>query len=148
MTKISIPKQRSYFLASPNERDRLLCWIPPEEYEQMVQGGQIPQRVVDDYPLGLELEVSREDFDEFQLDLGVSPEAIKLALLQALERGEVQPDETVLGTDLESKAREAEQGSAKGITDLLAEATPEPQKKLAEPEMTEGEDAMSVLSGL
>ncbi|KPL23102.1 MAG: hypothetical protein AMJ93_05475 [Anaerolineae bacterium SM23_84] len=149
MTRISIPKQRSYFLASPNEPEYLMCWIPPEEYGRMVQNGQIPQEVVGDYPLGIEVEVSEEDFREYQLDLGVTPEAIKQAYLQALEDGTVQPGETVLAANLESWAREAEESTARGLLDETAKSFGPPgPRELGEPEMTEGEDAMTILSDL
>ena len=144
--KIKTPKERAYYLASKNEKDRLLCWIPAEEYERTVQEGYIPQHILDDYPDGLEIEVSGPGFDEFQLNVGVSPEAIRGAYADLLKRGLLAKSGAVAGARLEGIAREAEQSGARGITDWLAKATAELiSQELPEPAMTDGEDAMIVM---
>lgn len=77
--KISLPEARAYYPASKNEPDYLLCWIPAEELAKLVDEGRVAPDILDDYPGGLELEVSEEAFEEVDLDLGVSPEAIQQA---------------------------------------------------------------------
>jgi len=149
MKKIKIPKERAYYLASKNEKDRLLCWIPVEEYEHLIQEGHIPQHILDDYPDGLETEVSRPGFNEFQVDLGVSPETIKQAYADLLMRGLLPRSGTVAGAKLESIAREIEQSGAKGNMEWLATAGDESiLQELPEPAMTDGEDAMIVMRDL
>jgi hypothetical protein len=149
MNKISIPKERAYYLASENEKHRLLCWIPVEEYDHLIQEGRIPQYVRDDYPDGLELDVSGPGFDEFQVDLGVSPEALKEAYARLRTRARLPQSGTVAGATLELIAGGIEQRGNAGIRDLQPRGVDEPiTPELPEPAMTEGEDAMLVMRGL
>ena len=144
--KISIPSERAYYLASENEPDRLLCWIPEEELQRMVRFGQITPDVLEDYPDGLEIEVSQAAFDEFEVDLGVSPEAIKEAYAYHREQGKIPESGSVGGAALESAAQEpmrgGEEAIAKGGPLLRGEGG------FPEPKMTEGEDPRTVMLGL
>ena len=50
MTEINTPVERVYFLPSVNEPDRLHLWIPAEEYEAMIQSGQLDEAVAEAHP--------------------------------------------------------------------------------------------------
>jgi len=142
--KISTPKKRAYYPASEYEQDELLCWIPEEELARMARFGQITPDVLEDYPDGLEVEVSREAFDEFEIDLGISPEAIKQAYAYYRERGELPESAVVDGATLEG----AVQGPQRGEPEGLAKGVLSAGDKFPEPEMTEGEDPRTVMLGL
>jgi len=143
--QISTPSKRAYYPASENERDQLLCWIPEEELQRMVRFGQITPDVLEDYPDGLEFEVTQAAFDEFEIDLGVSPEAIQEAYAYHRERGEIPESGSVDGAALESAAQE----SLRGGPEMLTKGGPALGfGKFPEPEMTEGEDPRTVMLGL
>jgi hypothetical protein len=147
--KISTPSKRAYYPASENERDQLLCWIPEEELQRMVRFGQITPDVLEDYPDGLEFEVTQAAFDEFEIDLGVSPEAIQEAYAYHRERGEIPETGAVDGAALESAALDsAAQESLRGGPEMLTKGGPAIGFKFPEPEMTEGEDPRTVMLGL
>ena len=146
--KISTPSKRAYYPASENEQDRLLCWIPEEELQRMARFGQIAPDVLDDYPDGLEFEVSQAAFDEFGIDLGVSPDAIKATYAYYRERGDIRAPGTVDGATLESAVQEPLRGGPEGFVKGMPGLVLSAGEKFPEPEMTEGEDPRTVMLGL
>jgi hypothetical protein len=149
--KISVPEARAYYPASKNEPEYLLCWIPAVELAQLVDQGRVSRDILDDYPGGLEVEVSASAFEDVELDLGVSPEALRRAygsLLEQKRHGDTRalPESgRVDGAWLEEKARATESGLMSFDTlllDLAAGETP-PQ-----PKMSDGQDARTVMQNL
>ena len=141
MSPISTPTKRTYYPASPTEKDRLLLWIPRDELEGMAEENLLPPSVLEDYPDGVEVEVTPSGFDELGLDLGVSPDTIKALYGQLAERGQVPQSGLVDGAALERAAREvvateADAGPPRFAPDSL------------EPEMSDGEEAQTFLRGL
>jgi hypothetical protein len=133
---ISIPRVRAYYPASKNEPDRLLCWIPTQELETMVEDGQVRSDILEDYPDGLEVEVSEQAFDEFELDLGVEPDALLEAYANLLERNALPESGRVAGESLEKEAS----------SDIIfAAPMAMTNTKLPEPDMTDGQDAQTVM---
>jgi hypothetical protein len=107
----------------------------------------VAPEVLEDYPGGLELEVSPAAFEEVGLDLGPSPAAIKGAYAGLREAGALPPSGMVDGATLESEA----QGLAALPDHFAAPRVPlpfAPGETLPEPEMTEGEDARTVMQRL
>jgi hypothetical protein len=148
MKTIRIPKERAYYLASQNESQCLLCWIPVQDYDHLAQEGRIPRDVLADYPDGLEVEVSTPGFGEFQIDLGVGPEAIKQAYAELAARGLLPSSGAVAGSYLEGIARSIE-GGAPELARRSADVAIGPAgERLPEPAMTEGEDATVVMRDL
>lgn len=149
MSQISTPKKRAYYSVKGKAWDSLLLWIPAEEIQSMVQGGLIAPYVVDDYPDGFEIDVSTSAFKEFDIRLRVSPEAIRAAYEHYREREQL-PDSGIMdGATLEGAAR----GMAETDPTVSGQFDPstvlDPNtRKLPEPEMTDGEDAMTFLSKL
>lgn len=151
--QINLPETRAYYLASKNEPGYLLCWIPAEELAQLVHDGRVARDILDDHPGGLELEVSAAAFDDVELELGVSPAAIKSAF-EALRERQAQGDDRALpesgivaGAWLEQKARQAEHGpigfaAGAGPFELAADETP------PEPRMSDGLDARTMMQSL
>ena len=69
--KIRTPAKRAYYPASPNEKTRLVCWMSRKAMQQMVREGQIPATHLEDYPDGLEVEVTEAAFEDFGISLNV-----------------------------------------------------------------------------
>jgi hypothetical protein len=147
MSPIRVPRNRAYYLTSPNEKDRLLLWIPKEELEDMVEAGHLPEAVLEDFPRGLEVEVTSQGFEEMGIDLGINPEAISTLYGYLSERGKVPDSGVVDGAALEHTAREILESVEEPDTNAPT-FTPEfletvrgiGQRRLPEPEMTDGEE--------
>jgi hypothetical protein len=133
--KIRMPRTRACYPASRNEPHRLLCWIPREELEQLVAEGRVQAEVLEFYPSGLEVRLSRAGFDEFGLDLGVDPQRLYDAYEAMRKAGAVPKSGVVSGAHLERLAG----ASSKGLRDELT---------LPEPDWTDGEDARAVMEKL
>lgn len=131
--KIRLPASRAIYPASRNEPDRLLCWIPRHELEQLAIEGRVKPEVLEYYPSGLEVRVSRPGFDEFGLDLGVDPKVLYEAYRALRQAGALPSSGFVAGAHLEQAARRG----------LLREVL-----SLPEPEWTDGEDARTVMTKL
>jgi hypothetical protein len=151
--KISLPEKRAYYPASRNEPDYLLCWIPATELAQLAAEGRVAQDITDDYPGGLEVEVTASAFEDVALDLGVDPETIRQAYAQLVERKRrgqphaLPASGRVDGAWLESVARAAGgplETFPVGPGDLdFSIGGPPP-----EPKMSDGQDALTVMQNL
>jgi hypothetical protein len=145
--QIHMPRARAYYLASENEPDFLLCWIPVDELARLADEGRVAPEALEDYPEGLELEVSPAAFEELGLDLGLSPEEIKGVYAGLRQVGALPASGMVDGARLETEAR----GLAAVPGDFEALGAPlsfSSGKPLPEPEMTDGEDARTVMQRL
>lgn len=131
--KIRTPAKRAYYPSSPNEITRLLCWIPREVMQQMVLKGQAPASLLEDYPDGLELEVTEETFTEFGIKLDMSPVQIKRAYVKLLVNKSLPPSGMVDGMALEAMALGYDMPSFSS------------GGSFPEPEMTDGDDPMATL---
>jgi hypothetical protein len=131
--RIRMPATRACYPSSRNEPDRLLCWIPRDELEQLAAEGRVDAKTLEYYPSGLEVRVSREGFREFGLDLGVDPERLH-ETYQALRQARALPESGyVSGAHLEEVAQ---RGSIRG------------GRILPEPEWTDGQDPRVVMGKL
>jgi hypothetical protein len=131
--KIRTPVKRAYYPASPNEKTRLVCWISREAMQQMVVENQIPAQHLQDYPDGLEVEVTESAFEEFSIHLDVTPTQLKRAYIKLLVEKKLPPSGMVEGMALEAMALGGFMPSF-GVG-----------RAFPEPEMTEGDDPMEVL---
>lgn len=149
MSQISTPKKRAYYPVEGKGVDRLLLWIPEEAMKRMVQERHIAPDVVDNYPDGLEIEVSASDFGEFGVDVGASPEDIRAAYEYYRERNQLPDSGIIDGATLEQAARAVGPVDPRASVRLDPSTVLDPNtQKLPEPEMTDGEDAMTFLSKL
>ncbi len=71
---IKSPKEAVYYYEASNGEFRLVYFIPPEELERLAQDGRIDAAALEDYPDGVDLNVTKPDFDEFQDLYGYRPE--------------------------------------------------------------------------
>jgi hypothetical protein len=141
--KIRMPLNRACYPASRNEPHRLLCWIPRRGLERLAAEGRVAADVLEYYPSGLEVRVSRHGFDEFGLDLGVDPDKLYEAYQALRQAGALPKSGVVAGARLEQLARSTG-GAAMDYAELPA-ALPE---VLPEPEWSDGEDARTVMGKL
>lgn len=153
MSPISTPTRRTYYPASPTEKDRLLLWIPRREVEGMAEEGLLPPSVLDEYPDGLEVEVTPSGFDELGLDLGASPETITALYRQLAERGQVPRSGLVDGAALERAAREMvtieeDAGPPRFTGESLERLSHLADRESLEPDMSDGEEAQAFLQSL
>jgi hypothetical protein len=95
--------KRCYYPASPTEKDTLMCWIPADELRSLLVRHGVAPHVVVDHPLGLEIEVSSEAFEEIKLNLDVLPEQILREYNVLRERGRLAASGMVDGAHLESQ---------------------------------------------
>ena len=143
--KIRMPKNRACYPASRNEPDRLLYWIPRRQLEQLAAQGRVDAEILEYYPSGLEVRVSRRGFDEVGLDLGVDPDKLFEAYQALRQAGALPKSGFVAGAHLEQMARSA--GGA--AMDFGVDAVPPHEVlTLPEPKWTDGEDARAVMQRL
>jgi len=103
---ISIPLARAYYPARTG-LSRILCWLPKDELEKMISRGDAPDDIIEDFPSGLEIEVSVEALDEYEIKLGLPPESICRAYSYFMDRGLVDKSGLVDGASLESILKQA-----------------------------------------
>ncbi len=103
---ISIPLVRAYYPARAG-LTRILCWLPIDELRGMIIRGDAPDDIIDDFPSGLEMEVSAEALDEYEIKLGFSPELICRAYSYFMDRGSVDKSGLVDGASLERILKQA-----------------------------------------
>jgi len=100
---IPLPLKRCYYPASPTEKDMLMCWIPADELRSLADHHKVAPHVVVDHPLGLEIEVSSEAFEEIELNLGVLPDQIIREYNLLRQHGRIAPSGMVDGAHMESQ---------------------------------------------
>jgi hypothetical protein len=145
---IKLPIQRAYYAASPTEPEQLLCWIPKEEVQTLIQKGEASAELLDAYPLGLEVEVSERAFGQLGLTLPAPSADLARAFADLREHGRLPPSGYVDGTYLERNAN-AHDTLATAAADMIA--VPEGQLPLGfapEPAMSSGEAPSDVLNRL
>ena len=131
--KIRTPVKRAYYPASPNEKTRLLCWISPIAMQQMVQEGQVPAEHLEDYPDGLEVEVTEEAFEDYSIRMEATPTQLKRAYIKLFVDKALPPSGMVEGMALEAMAL----GLVMPSFSL--------GRKFPEPQMTDGDDPAEAL---
>jgi hypothetical protein len=147
--KIRMPKVRAYYSASQNEPEWLLCWIPPDDLAQLASQGRVQSDILDDYPNGLEVEVTDQGFEEFGLQLDASPSALREAYARLRESNALPESGIVAAADLEAIV----QGALESAVSFRGALTQPPSpvakgEKLAEPEWTDGDDPRAVMQQL
>ncbi len=153
MSPIRTPRKRAYYPTSPNEKDRLLLWIPKDELEGMVQEDLLPPSVLEDFPRGMEVEVSPAGFEELGIDVGISPEAISATYGLLAETGKVSKSGLADGAALEGVARgiadtDDTPGPPRFTLEALDRVSPPTDRGVPEPEMADGEEAQTFLRRL
>ncbi len=143
--EMQLPTKRCYYVALPAEKDRVWCWIPVEEITILAKMESKAKSLIEDYPLGLEIEVCSGVFAEFGIDFGVEPEDIRQTYGALWDQGKIPASHIVDGRSLEelARVRGSRISSLGGVppTDLAVGLLPEP-------EMSEGDSPLSVFRRL
>lgn len=63
---IESPMETVYYYECSNGQFRLVYFIPPDELQQLIDQRNISSQVLEDFPDGVDLDVTKPDFDEFQ----------------------------------------------------------------------------------
>jgi len=133
---MKIPIERTYYQASPAEPDRVLCWIPRKELEVMFKEGQVAGAVLENYPHGIEIDVSEEALKDAGLELKINAESICMVYDLLKHRGLLPESGYVSGSVLEIVALRIEaQSQTRGSVAILDSINPLPM-----PAMSDGED--------
>lgn len=132
--KIRIPTERTYYQSSPGEPDRLFCWIPRKELEEMVRNGAAGREILRNYPAGLEIEVSKDTLKEDGVDLGINPKCLRKAYALLREQGRLDKSGYVQASALEDYAKNIAEDRGRAGTDAAAMgmATPLPKPKMSD----------------
>jgi len=136
---ISIPTVRAYYPARTG-KTRILCWLPGAELKKMISRGDAPADIVDDFPSGLEIEVSAEALDEYEIRLGFSPELICSAYSYFMNRGSIDKSGLVNGASLDRILQQAQDDGTGGNLEENLEHVFPVGNTLPGPEMSDGID--------
>lgn len=142
---IALPVKRCYYFRSPRESDTVLCWIPPEELKALSASGKIRPSVMEDFPLGLEIEVSQVAFDQIGLGLEITPDQIRREYTALFDRKQIAGSGMVDGAVIEQRVRAAASRMAglDGHHEVLPIVGVAP-----EPPLSEGDTPLTVLRRL
>ena len=136
---ISIPIARAYYPARTGST-RILCWLPKDELERMINRGDAVDDIIEDFPSGLEIEVSVEALVEYEIKLGFSPELICRTYLYFRDRGSVDKSGLVDGATLERILKQALGIRAGSNLEENLEQAFSRETILPKPGMSEGSD--------
>ena len=136
---ISIPLARAYYPARTG-LSRLLCWLPEDELKKMITRGDAPDDIIEDFPSGLEIEVSVEALDEYEIKLGLPPESICRAYSYFMDRGSVDKSGSIDGASLERVLKQSLAiGTGSTLEENLEQVFPGAEI-LPKPRMSDGSD--------
>ncbi len=136
---ISIPLARAYYPARTG-LTRILCWLPEDELEKMIIRGDAPGDIIEDFPSGLEIEVSVEALDEYEIKLGFPPESICKAYSYFMDRGSIDKSGLVDGASLERILEQALSIRTGNNLEENLEQVFSREKNLLKPGMSDGTD--------
>ena len=150
---IKLPKKIVIYPQKRSKPDYLLCWIPPKSFEQVANNQEVQEELSNDYPSGLEVELSEDGLEEFGIRFESSPAALREAYLELNEQ-DVLPLSGMI--EVESLERFiGERGSGRSIEEITETSPPEtlsfgvsesdPLQSLKEgPEMVGDEDPQNL----
>jgi hypothetical protein len=84
---IKLPKKIVIYPQKLDVPDYLLCWIPPESFQDVSGNSQVEEELTKYYPNGLEIELSDDEFDEFGIRFETTPEKLHQAYLELADKG-------------------------------------------------------------
>ncbi len=106
----------------------------------MIDRGDAPDDIIEDFPSGLEIEVSVEALDEYEIKLGFSPELICRAYSYFMDRGSVDKSGLVDGLSLERILKQALTTRSGNDLEENLEQVFSMEKILPKPGMSDGTD--------
>jgi hypothetical protein len=143
---IKTPKVHCFYPRSKNEADKLVLWIPKEEYPTFFPQRKKLSEMKKYYPDGIEIEVTDRGFAEYGISLELKPVKLKKAF-RDLAKQKVIPESRIVdggsfkkdAKSLLTKSRSRKSGA--GVKRVVKKI-----RRLPEPKMTVGDNAFSVFS--
>jgi hypothetical protein len=152
MSPIRVPRRRAYYAASRNEPERLLCWLPREELEAKVERGEIPRKLLKDYPDGVEIDLLPEDMKEFKVEPKVSVAKLRRQYQRLRRRNLLHESGVISAAALERAAADQDRperelkGERRDVVRLLkGKRVARRPRIMPRPAMSKGEDLGGVL---
>jgi hypothetical protein len=69
--RIIVPAQRVYYYECTGQSTRLFYYLPPRELKKIVTKQQLSLQIIEDYPDGIEIEVSIEESEQYYAEYGI-----------------------------------------------------------------------------
>jgi hypothetical protein len=152
---IKLPARICIYPQSRRNPAYLLCWIPRNDYDRLLQAGAgRAGELIAGYPDGIELELSEAAFQEWGLNLPAPIEQIRGAYLFQFkarsldESGLVELDVLLSMGEREIPRRRGKSGRALGTLSGGDEETPAAPAAGRKPEMVGDEDAVDLFRRL
>jgi hypothetical protein len=150
---IKLPKKIVIYPQKRSKPDYLLCWIPADSYEHVASNQDVQEELTNDYPSGIEVELSEDGMEEFGIQFESSPDELRRAYLELNEEdllpqsGMIEVDFLVKYIDERSGGRSIEEITQPAPAEALSfgVAESDPLQKLKEgPEMVGDEDPQNM----
>lgn len=150
---IKLPKKIVIYPQKKSKPDYLLCWIPAGSYEMVAINQEVQKELESYYPDGLEVELSEDGLDEFEIQFEYSPKELRQAYLE-LHDQELLPESGMVEVEsLENFI--GERSGGRSIEEITQPSAPEtlsfgvtesdPLQNLKEgPEMVGDEDSQNM----
>lgn len=116
---IKTPREIVYYPASRNEPDWLMCWIPFNELKKLVDKNRADKKILTDYPDGLDLEVTDEEFkfylEKYNLKLENEPRNLSIAYEFLREKKMIKTPEYIRGKTLNRLSKQITDNETKEL---------------------------------
>ena len=76
---IKVPDEIVFYLENDAQSERLLCWIPPRDYENVATDQAALKRLRRNYPRGIEIRMNEKELEQEGIKLEVKSEDLKRA---------------------------------------------------------------------
>jgi hypothetical protein len=107
---IRVPAEMVYYLERDADAQRLLCWIPPQQYEDVAVDDQALQRLQRDYPRGVEVRVDARELEAEGIRLPVPPHDLMETYRGLRDREVLHESGMIIARTLERTAEAAIRG--------------------------------------
>ena len=154
---IKVPTAMVYYSERDAQSERLLCWIPPQQYPDVSDDDEALQRLRKSYPRGVEVRVHRKELEAEGIRFSIAPEDLTKTYKRLKDRGALHESGMIFAATLELNAKAIKSGESldslidtdrQRLSTFPTAATETPPKQahhIAEPpEMIGGEEPSDV----
>lgn len=141
---ITVPDEMAYYSERDAQAERLLCWIPPQQYSEVALDDQALQRLRENYPSGLEVRVDPKELEAEGIKLPVDPEDLTRTYRELRDRRVLHESGMIIGATLQHSAKEVKRGaSLDSLVGAARERPPRPVRRIAELPRMKGDEEPS-----
>lgn len=149
---IKVPDAMVYYSERDAQAERLLCWIPPQQYPDIAVDDRALERLRKNYPKGVEVRVQAKELEAEGIKLSVDPEDLTKTYRGLRDKGVLHESGMIIALTLEQNARAVKSGesldsliSADGqrpeaSATRAAGAPLSPVRRMAEPPAMKGDE--------